>query len=174
MATPAMAQNLRFGVKGGVNLTEVHFKHKSLSDLGQDSKGFFIGPMLDFSTFLGVGVDAALLYSQRGKGDLKQQGFEIPVNLKYSIGMGNFLGIFFAAGPDFYFNMKDSDSPWITKEKKAQVGINLGGGVKMLNHLQVGINYMIPMNEGKWCNKSNSANSKYKYRGWQLSLAYLF
>lgn len=51
---------------------------------------------------VGLGVDGALLFSQRGKGDVKQIGAEVPINLKYTIGLGSLLGVYFAAGPDFF------------------------------------------------------------------------
>lgn len=55
-------------------------------------------------------MDGALLYSQKGDKmeglDMKQSGLDIPVNLKYSIGLGSMLGIYVAAGPDFFFNFK--------------------------------------------------------------------
>ena len=46
---------------------------------------------------VGLGVDGALLFSQRGKGDVKQTGAEVPINLKYTIGLGSLLGVYFAA-----------------------------------------------------------------------------
>ena len=119
---------------------------------------------------VGLGVDAALLYSQRGKEEWKQQGFEIPVNLKYTIGLGSTLGIFFAAGPDFFYNWKDLDLGNLDGEKKdVQVGINLGAGVKLLRHLQVGVNYQIPMGDS-----FKVENIKFKTNTWQVSAAILF
>ena len=111
-----------------------------------------------------------MLYSQRGKEEWKQQGFEIPVNLKYTIGLGSTLGIFFAAGPDFFYNWKDLDLGNLDGEKKdVQVGINLGAGVKLLRHLQVGVNYQIPMGDS-----FKVENIKFKTNTWQVSAAILF
>lgn len=65
----------------------------------------FIGPMAEVTIpIVGLGVDGALLFSQRGKDDGKQTGLDIPINLKYTIGLGSMLGVFVAAGPDFFFN----------------------------------------------------------------------
>lgn len=169
MATPAQAQLLKFGVKGGLNMTELDLK-------GYDnSAGFFIGPMVEATIpLVGLGVDGALLYSQKGESKWKQQGIEVPVNLKYTIGLGSTLGVYLAAGPDFYFNLKDID--W-ADVKTTQVGINLGAGVKLLRKLQVGITYQIPMGdtfEGmdlvSGLDKAISAKTK----TWQVSLAYIF
>ena len=85
---------------------------------------------------VGLGVDGALLFSQRGKGDVKQIGAEVPINLKYTIGLGSLLGVYFAAGPDFFFDFDKKDN---VDRKKTQVGLNLGVGVKLIKHLQVGV-----------------------------------
>lgn len=109
MAAPAQAQ-LHFGVKGGLNLSKVSF---SKSDLKGDNKtGWFIGPMAEFTLpIIGIGADVAALYSQTelaAKGystDAKLKTIEIPVNLKWSFGLGSMLGAYIAAGPQFGFNI---------------------------------------------------------------------
>ena len=64
MALPAQAQ-LKFGLKGGLNISKVTF---SASDINSDNRtGFFIGPMAEFTIpVIGVGIDAAALYTQSG------------------------------------------------------------------------------------------------------------
>ena len=200
MAMPAKAQ-IKFGVKGGLNLASA-----SLSD-AWDAKGnadnytgFFIGPMVDITIpIIGLGVDGALMYSQKGAkisfdDDLgsttfKQQGIEIPVNLKYSIGLGSSASIYFAAGPSFYFNMKSDDDLTFDSETgsldydKSEVSLNLGAGVKLLRHLQLGVNYNMGLTDSAKA-KIDSPNSSdiwdaingesYKSKMWQVSVAYLF
>ena len=88
MATPAQAQLLKWGLKGGVNMAKIDWSggYEGNKD---NSTGFFIGPMAEFTIpVIGLGIDGALMYSQRGEDDWKQQGVEIPVNLKYTIGVG--------------------------------------------------------------------------------------
>jgi len=63
------------------------------------------------------------------------------------------------------------------KEKKAQVGLNLGGGVKLMQHLQLGLNYMIPLGDSFSFKKAADAvgeDESFKYKNWQLTLAYIF
>ena len=138
MAMPAQAQLIKFGVKGGVNLAKADFNK---SDLKTDNfTGFFIGPMAEVTIpLVGLGVDGALLFAQRGVkvGDesIRQNGLDIPINLKYTIGLGSALGIYVAAGPDFYFNFsgdKNYGELGRLNKKNAQVGINVGAGVKLL------------------------------------------
>lgn len=165
MAAPAQAQLIKFGVKGGLNMTKL-----DADGLKSDnSTGFFIGPMAEITLpIVGLGVDGAVMFSQRGKDEFKQQGLEIPVNLKFSFGLGSMLGAYLAAGPDFFYNFKDFKDEG-GEAKKAQVALNLGAGVKLLRKLQVGVNYQIPMG-----NSFELGNVDVKNKTWQVSLAYMF
>lgn len=198
MAMPAKAQ-IKFGVKGGLNLASA-----SLSD-AWDAKGnadsytgFFIGPMVDITIpIIGLGVDGALMYSQKGAkisfdDDLgsttfKQQGIEIPVNLKYSIGLGSLASLYFAAGPSFFFNMNSDDDLTFDSVKgsldydKSEVSLNLGAGVKLLKHLQLGVNYNMGLTDSAKAKIDSPSSAwdaingeSYKSKMWQVSVAYLF
>lgn len=172
MAMPAQAQLLKFGVKGGLNLSKLDWDG-GYNGNKENATGFFFGPMAEVTIpIVGLGVDGALLYSQRGKDSYKQQGIEVPINLKYTIGLGSLLGVYVAAGPDFFFNFKDIDVKELDS-KKAQVGLNLGAGVKLIKHLQVGVNYQIPFGDSfTWENTGKAIGAKNKT--WQVSAAYIF
>ena len=166
---PAQAQLLQWGVKGGVNMTKIDWDGGNKDNMA----GFFIGPMAQLNIPLaGLGVDAALLYSQKSiKADMdgvKQYGLDIPVNLKYTFGLGSILGIFVAAGPDFYFDFKGEKDG--VERKGAKVSVNVGAGVKLVNHLQIGVNYNIPTGDRFSIGQAMKAKDK----TWQVSLAYLF
>lgn len=176
MAAPAQAQLIKFGVKGGMNFSKLDLDAKNFGDVKDNSTGFFIGPMAEVTLpVLGLGIDGALMYSQRGSDDLKEQGIEIPVNLKYTIGVGSILGIYLAAGPDFFFNFKDIDIQGM-EAKKTQVALNLGAGVKLLKKLQVGINYQVPMGDSfEWSDVGETLTDfGAKTKTFQVSLAYIF
>ena len=60
--TTAQAQFLKWGIKGGVNMTKIDFE-----DYKDKMAGFFVGPMAEMTIpIIGLGVDAALLFSQKG------------------------------------------------------------------------------------------------------------
>ena len=184
MAAPAQAQLIKFGVKGGMNFSKLDTDVKSWYDAKESSTGFFIGPMAEVTLpILGLGVDGALMYSQRGSGEVKQQGLEVPVNLKWSFGLGSMLGAYLAAGPDFFFNFKDIDKKSDLIKEDAQVSINLGAGLKLLKKLQVGLTYQIPLNKSYDKYQEIGIMPGYEYeRGdirvknktWQASVAYIF
>lgn len=180
MAAPAQAQLIKFGVKGGMNFSKLDTDVKSWYDAKESSTGFFIGPMAEVTLpILGLGVDGALMYSQRGSGEVKQEGLEIPVNLKWSFGLGSMLGAYLAAGPDFFFNFNDTSHEYM-KMEEAQVSINLGAGLKLLKKLQVGLTYQIPIQDSHYLtNISLAPDAKASDIGaaqktWQVSLAYIF
>lgn len=184
MVIPVQAQLIKFGVKGGLNMSKIDWKggYEGNKD---NTTGFFIGPMAEITLpVVGLGFDGALMYSQRGKGEVKEQGLEIPVNLKYTIGLGSFAGIYLAAGPDFFFNFKDINlediisingkptTPETINSKKSQVALNLGAGLKLLKKLQIGITYQIPM--GDSFELENLGKGVGKTKTWQVSAAYIF
>jgi hypothetical protein len=173
MAAPAQAQLIKFGVKGGVNMSELDFDggYEGNKD---NATGFFIGPMAEFTLpIVGLGIDGAVMFSQRGKSETKEQGFEVPVNLKYTIGLGSMAGVYLAAGPDFFFNLKDFDVEG-GKAKKSQVAVNIGAGLKLLSKLQLGVTYQIPMGDSFEWKDAVGAGGSAKNKTWQVSAAYMF
>ncbi|HPX98888.1 MAG TPA: porin family protein [Bacteroidaceae bacterium] len=155
---PASAQ-LTWGIRGGLNLV-----NNKITDVTQESllkkdsyTGFFFGPMTEFQIpIIGIGVDASLLYSQKGlelaKGEeIKNQALSVPVSLKYTFGLGNFLGIFAHAGPQFDYKLGNLESSFDDIEsvkyelKQSTWSFNLGAGVKLIKHIQAAVNYNIPL-----------------------------
>ena len=185
MVMPAQAQ-LHFGVKGGLNLSKASFSDVKENFKKDNFTGFFIGPMAEFNIpVVGLGIDASLLFAQRGikisdggeEATVKQNGLDIPVNLKYNIGLGSLFGIYIAAGPDFYFDISKNKSVANiaeAKKKRAQVGINVGAGVKLLGHLQIGANYNIPLGDSFSLEAVGHALGGAKTKTWQVSAAYIF
>lgn len=177
---------IKFGIKGGLNVSEMSFKNVSSNFDSKNRVGFFVGPVIDARLpILGLGVDAALLYSTKegrvkgknGSVNISEAGFDIPVNLKYNIGFSKLLSIYFAAGPNFFFNIDDNIAYKDVKfsKKKAQVGFNLGGGVRIFTHYQLGLNYNFPLSKSAsaYLDEEHSVAS-YKTKSWQMSMTYFF
>ena len=183
VAIPAQAQ-LRFGVKGGLNITSVHFD----SDMFKSDNvtGFHIGPMIEATMpLLGFGFDAAILYSQKGTNSkvknsdsettLKTSYLDVPVNLKWKFGLP-IVKAYLAAGPYASFRV-GGDKIWNIwneqlKTKSFGAGLNFGAGVEVLNHLQVGFNYELGLTDNFSAEKLDLLSNK--NRGWTISAAILF
>lgn len=180
IATPAQAQ-LHFGVKGGLNLSKASFSKDMFK--GDNQTGFFIGPMAEFTVpIIGIGADIAALYSQTkldaGAETAKLKTIEIPVNLKWSFGLGSVLGLYVAAGPQFGFNIGNSWDSWY-QLKKNNTTFNVGAGVKLLRHLQAGVNYNFALSHTATFTSDINGNPapqeiKVKNNTWQISVAYIF
>ena len=191
MTVAAQAQ-VKFGVKGGLNLTTMKFDKDVANKSNQ--AGFFIGPTVNFTLpVVGLGVDASALYDQRSaKIDgadetLKQQSIQIPVNLRYGFGLGNTASVYVFAGPQFGFaigdkvaNVVDDALDWRLKD--SNLSANVGLGLMLLNHLQISANYNIALGttgEFEVVNAVagtawNTVTGKTKANAWQISVAYLF
>ena len=186
-ALPAQAQ-LKFGLKGGLNITDMSLN----SDVFKASNrtGFFIGPTAKLTVpILGFGLDVSALYDQREaeiKGTdatLKQKAINIPINIRYDIGLGSLAAVYLAAGPQFGFNVGDKSKSFLNgntwKLKSSNFSINLGAGVMLLSHLQVGFNYNIVCGKTGDVTVLNTITDTYEsFRNrsntWQISAAYYF
>ena len=191
LATITVAQaQVKFGVKGGLNLTNMKFDNSAFDKSNQT--GFFIGPTLNFTLpVIGLGIDASALYDQRSAEvydeKLKQQSIQIPINLRYGFGLGNTASIYIFAGPQFGFNVGDKKTNLVNEAldwrmKDSSLSANVGLGLMLLNHLQVSANYNIAMGttgefdilkdvpDAAW----KQVTGKTKANAWQLSVAYFF
>lgn len=181
VAIPAQAQ-LRFGVKGGLNITSVHFNSDLLKS--DNVTGFHIGPMIEATMpLLGFGFDAAILYAQKGMESnssgvtttMKTSYLDVPVNLKWKFGLP-IIKAYLAAGPYASFRI-GGDKIWNVlndqlETKSFGAGLNFGAGVELFSHLQVGFNYQLGLTDNFSAEKLDLTDNK--NRGWVISAAYLF
>lgn len=191
-AVPANAQ-LKFGIKGGLNITDMSLSNDVFET--SNRTGFFIGPTIKFTLpIVGLGIDASALYDQR-EGEvnveaddntlvstrLKQKSINIPINLRYDIGLGSLAAVYLAAGPQFGFNVGDKNqslykdvAEW--RLNTSNFSVNVGAGVMLLGHLQVGANYNIICGKTGEITVLDGAESVLRGRSntWQISAAYYF
>ena len=191
-AVPANAQ-LKFGIKGGLNITDMSLSNDVFET--SNRTGFFIGPTIKFTLpIVGLGIDASALYDQR-EGEvnveaddntlvstrLKQKSINIPINLRYDIGLGSLAAVYLAAGPQFGINVGDKNqslykdvAEW--RLNTSNFSVNVGAGVMLLGHLQVGANYNIVCGKTGEITVLDGAESVLRGRSntWQISAAYYF
>jgi hypothetical protein len=101
------------------------------------------------------------------------------VHAKYKLnmlGLNRILVPFIYAGPDFAFLTSESDPSNSFKNRKMSVSLDLGGGVELINHLQVSVNYSLGMSKAFEYVGINSdvRNVTGKDRCWTISAAYFF
>lgn len=187
---------VKFGVKGGWNLSSLKLNDDMFTS--DNKNGFFIGPMMKVSLPLtGLGFDIAALYDQREAkmryaddvvgGDLsrrttiKQKTIDVPVNLRYSIGLASMANVYFFGGPQWSINVGDENFKWDSVSsytlKKNTLSFNIGAGLTFLQHIQASVNYNIEANKsGKMeIERTNDGDwVKGRNHTWQVSLGYWF
>lgn len=157
LSLPAAADS-EFGIVGGVSLNRPDLNGKLTADFTPGNRyGWYAGAKFGMGV-MGLGFDVSALYCQRrlNLNDDDSQTFrsvEIPVNLKVTAGLNAVAAIFIATGPQFGFNVGDRD--WKTdswevgrstfRAKNANVSWNVGCGVKLVRHIEVGVSYNIAL-----------------------------
>lgn len=183
VAIPAKA-GINFGIKGGYNITNFSFSEDVIAKDNQ--QGFFIGPSLKIGIpVLPIGFEIAALYDQRDaklEGEkISQKSINIPINVRYELGLGDMAGIYVAAGPQFGFNIGDKKFSFSNandyKMKDSNLSLNLGAGIRLVSHLEIGFNYNIALGKTGEFNEVDGAKNLVgngKANAWQISAAYYF
>lgn len=196
-ATPAQA-GIEFGIQAGMNMSKVKFSNFNDNFDASNRYGFYFGPKVNFS-LLGFGGDAAILYNQKRMNldeDYSKtfRSIEIPVNARYTIGLGSVASVYVATGPQFGFNVGDKDWTWkgmtqsgkenaigsTFKKKNMNVSWNIGAGVKLFKHVEAGIGYNIMLSKYAEQIKDitgkdvDSDNYNFKTNTFTVQVAYLF
>lgn len=152
------ASAIGWGIRGGLNCVNNDISSLNMGTLkSQDSyTGFMIGPMADFQLpVVGLGLDAAVMYSQKGlkinDASISEKAIAIPLYVKYRIGLGKIAGIFAQAGPQMNINLGDLEQA-VSGDADARFvmnqvvwNLNVGAGVDLFSHLELAVNYNIPM-----------------------------
>lgn len=188
VAIPAKA-GINFGIKGGYNITNFSFSNEVLES--SNKSGFFIGPSVKIGIpVLPIGFEVAALYDQRdaklsttanGEETLSQKSINIPVNIRYELGLGDMAGIYVAAGPQFGFNIGDKKFSFSNANdyemKDSNLSLNLGAGIRLVSHLEIGFNYNIALGKTGEFNEVDGVKNLVgngKANSWQISAAYYF
>lgn len=196
LASLTASAQVELGVKGGLNLTELHYPYDDTDDM-ENQAGFFIGPMVKVGLPKGFAVDGSILYDQRSTKitpaiaggiiyptTIKQQQLVVPINLRYGKPLSKKMEAYVFAGPQIGINVSDKTIQTCYADwnfTKANISINMGLGVTLLRRWQVSANYNLA------CSKSASLNinehlggmwektvGNGKLSAWQVSLGYYF
>ena len=186
---------VKFGFKGGIELTSIDHSDELLKD--NNRSGFYIGPTLGISLPLtGLGIDVSLLYNQRtlkgGNESFKQKSLLLPANIRYGVSLGEAIGIFAAAGPQFTFNVGDDVLHWYDDQldenkhfnmQNTLLSFNFGIGMNIGPHLEAGVFYNIPTGKtgdftwdklGDELKSQTWKSAKTRTNAWHISVSYFF
>lgn len=188
------AQLVRFGVKGGLELTQMEFSSDVLRDANR--AGFYVGPQVKFQLpVIGLGVDVSALYSRRSlkvEGEtLIQESLILPAHVRYGAGIGDLVGVFLCVGPQFSFNLGDDILYWrddynnnkLYILQNTMLSLNFGAGATIGSHLEAGVFYNLPLGKTAdftWDQLGDKVKDQFWNRAktrtnaWHISLTYYF
>ena len=187
---PAQAQ-FKWGLKAGVNLSGIS-TNADFYENPDSYTGFQVGPMMEFTVpLIGIGMDAALLYSQTGlKVDdktVEKGNLLIPLNFKYKLSLLDIVGAYATVGPYIGFRLFGDDEQKFDdivesnldkiKSESFGAGLNFGIGAELLGKLQVGVNYQLGLTEDYKSFKKASLGEQIlgeKTRVWSITAAFFF
>lgn len=196
-AGESKAQSFNWGIDAGMNLTKLKLDGGGTDAYGKqlsssNRAGWYVGPKISFSSGIGLGFNAAIQYSERYL-DINDKtetyhSFEIPVNLVYSIGLGSVAQVYASTGPQFGFainNMSWSNfgSGTNFSTRNLNTTWNVGAGVRLFKHLDVGVGYNFALghtgkaifeNFGGNAGSNTDYRLKYKTNSFQVHAAYIF
>ncbi|MCH5224267.1 MAG: PorT family protein [Muribaculaceae bacterium] len=180
----------RFGIKAGLNVNNLRVS--DLNEIKDNAAGFTGGVMTEFQVpLIGLCFDLSLMYTRMNsefnymesnlEGESLEQNknfLELPLNIKYKFSLpvvGSIISPYIFTGPDFAFKLgKNTLSDF--KTKTCQIAWNVGLGVELVKHLQVGASYGFGINNiaKKLPLGLNPEDNGIKNNYWTVTAAYLF
>lgn len=194
MTSLTASAGFNFGVRLGLNVNELHLNKKTFD--ASNRGGFTGGFMAEFEVpIIGICVDASLMYTRMNSEidryvtegengttvsidkdrNVGKNFLEIPVNLKYKLSIpavSNIIRPYIFTGPSFAFKL-DKHTFNSMKTRTCQVAWNVGLGIELIKHLQIGASYGFGMNNiaKHWV---DAQNIKVKNNYWTVTAAWLF
>lgn len=186
---------LRFGLRGEVGINKPSVS-KSLFEV-ENMNAFKVGPTAEFTLpVVGLAIDGSLLYSNQKmniktlsakesslpslKKEITEHYIDIPVNVKYKMGIISPVKAFVAAGPYIGFRvggdeLKLESVKETIDRKKFEAGLNFGFGAEIISRVAVGFNYRLKLTDDYSVNQPELKDLLNDNKGfWTLTAAVYF
>ena len=183
ISTAAMAQ-FRIGPRVGINVNSLKLNKELVA--GDNMAGFTGGLQAEFTIpLVNLAFDASVMYTRHNTKDIEIEGgklkrdyISIPVNLKYKIGLpavGKIISPYIFTGPEFAFLCSKQAITDAWEQKKVDIAWNVGLGLQLFTHLQVGASYVFGLTKMvETFSHYNGAPLDGKNKYWTVTAAWLF
>lgn len=166
----ANAQDVKFGIKGGLNFSEINWVNSKNKFHTSD---FNAGLMAEIPLSEKFSIQPELLYSRQGGSSINLSYLNLPVIGKYYVTEG----LSIETGPQigYLLSAKTGDRNIKSSFKKFDLGANFGIGYKLDNGLNFGLRYNLGLT--KINNKSTASefsNMDNRNQVFQISIGYFF
>lgn len=182
---------IMFGVRGGLNLVDFSIKNASSTFDESNRAGFFFGPTMKVAIpALPVDFDISVIYDERtahvADVSATHKTINIPLNARFSVGLGSSFSVFAFGGPQYTFNRSDDktlftgftsqDWSW----RSGYLSFNVGLGFTLFKHVEIRGNYNIACGRTAEVTVYDALRTvvtdtyKTHYNAWQIEAAYYF
>lgn len=176
LSASLFAGGFTWGVDAGWDIRKIHLNSKALDV--DNRTGWFIGPRAIMALPLtGLSLEGSVLYNQRKMAfqDIednaqieKQLSYLVfPVNVRYKISLLKLIGAYISTGPQWsrYINGSKNlnffDSLHLRVDGST-LSWNVGAGVDLANHLQVGFTYNFGIDDHFWTSDMQEKVNSFK------------
>ncbi len=180
-----LSQEIRFGVKGGLNISKFNSKTNAPFSENTGRVGFHVGGLIEISLNEKFAIQPELLFSTQGSNinsgerELRLNYLQLPVMGKYKIvkGLsaeaGPVLGYLLSAKFNGLVNSEDGRETIDIKDgyKSVNVALGIGASYKLKSDIFFGLRYNIGLSN---INNEDFTSAKTKNNVFQLSVGYLF
>ncbi len=160
VAAQAQSEDMKFGVKAGVNMT--NFTGDGDSD---GATSFYVGGLVDLPVSGNFHVQPEILYSMEGADEASISYVRVPIMAKYYV----MEGLSLQAGPEIAFKVATEDDLLDEATKSIDFGIGAGLGYELPMGLMFDVRYNLGLSD-----ISEVEGFEIKNTGIQLGLGYRF
>ena len=185
ISTISASAGFRIGPRLGVDVSSLKFSKdvidkENLAGFTGGLQAEFMIPMLNF------GFDASVMYVRRSnsfilnqeKTDVAKDYIEIPINVRYKFGLplvGKVISPYIFTGPSFSFLTSGTAISEAARSSKTDIAWNVGAGLQLFTHLQIGASYGFGMTKAlKLINVNSTGQIDAKNSYWTVTAAWLF
>jgi hypothetical protein len=188
ISTISAAAQFRIGPRIGVDVNSLKFNTEVANK--ENLAGFVGGLQAEFMIpALNFGLDASVMYVRRSstfienqlstnKIDVAKDYIEVPINIKYKFGLpiiSNAVSPYVFTGPSFSFLTSGTAISEALRSSKTDVAWNVGAGLELFSHLQIGASYGFGMTKAlKLVNINSTGQIDAKNSYWTVTAAWLF
>lgn len=190
IGSSASAQ-FRLGIRGELGVNKLSANYKEMFST-ENMNGFKVGPAFEFMLpVANFGIEGAILYSNDKMkvkdfsssnlfDDITSHYLDVPVNLKYKVGLISPIKVFIAAGPYVNFLLAGDEFTYTdikdkVKAKTFQAGLNVGIGTEILNKVQLGANYRLKLTDDYSVTQPDYSDAFNNRDGlWSITAAFFF
>lgn len=188
ISTISAAAQFRIGPRIGVDVNSLNFNTDVANK--ENLAGFVGGLQAEFMIpALNFGLDASVMYVRRSstfienqlstnKIDVAKDYIEVPINIKYKFGLpiiSNAVSPYVFTGPSFSFLTSGTAISEALRSSKTDVAWNVGAGLELFSHLQIGASYGFGMTKAlKLVNINSTGQIDAKNSYWTVTAAWLF